>query len=65
MELGEELEKVKSKHIDTITEMPDWVISFYPSQKSLEDLKRKAETECGEIDENIKSSSPRGTPCLQ
>ena len=54
MELGEELEKVKSRHIDTITENARLGNLLLSLTKSLEDLKRKAETECGEIDENNK-----------
>ncbi|MBW2596660.1 MAG: hypothetical protein JRC93_11955, partial [Deltaproteobacteria bacterium] len=52
--LSEELERTKSRHIDTITENARLGNLLLSLTKNLEDLKRKAERECGEIDENNK-----------
>ncbi|MBW2558957.1 MAG: chromosome segregation protein SMC [Deltaproteobacteria bacterium] len=54
VELSEELDRAKSKHIDTITENARLGNLLLSLTKNLEDLKRKAERECGEIDENNK-----------
>ncbi|MCK4534028.1 MAG: chromosome segregation protein SMC [Syntrophobacterales bacterium] len=54
VELSEELERAKSIHIDTITENARLGNLLLSLTKNLEDLKRKAERECGEIDENNK-----------
>ncbi|MBW2543944.1 MAG: chromosome segregation protein SMC [Deltaproteobacteria bacterium] len=54
VDLSEELERTKSRHIDTITENARLGNLLLSLTKNLEDLKRKAERECGEIDENNK-----------
>ncbi|MEA1971332.1 MAG: chromosome segregation protein SMC [Thermodesulfobacteriota bacterium] len=54
MELSEDLEREKSRHIDAITENARLGNLLSSLTKSLEDLKRKAERECEEIDENNK-----------
>jgi len=54
VELSEELERTKSRHIDTITENARLGNLLLSLTKNLEDLRRKAERECGEIDENNK-----------
>ncbi len=54
VELSEELERTKSRHIDTITENARLGNLLLSLTKNLEDLRRKAERECGEIDEDNK-----------
>ena len=54
MELSEELEREKSRHIDAITENARLGNLLSSLAKNLEDLERKAEREYGEIDENNK-----------
>ena len=54
IELSEDLERGKSQHIDAITENARLGNLLLSLTKNLEDLKRKAERECGEIDENNK-----------
>jgi len=53
-DLSEELEREKSRHIDTITENARLGNLLSSLTKNLEDLDKKAERECGEIDENNK-----------
>ena len=54
VDLSEKMESSKSRHIDTITENARLSNLLLSLTKNLEDLKRKAERECGGIDENNK-----------
>ncbi|TFG93783.1 MAG: chromosome segregation protein SMC [Syntrophobacterales bacterium] len=57
LELSEELEREKSKHIDAITENARLGNLLMSLIKNLEDLERKAQREDGELDENNKKLS--------
>jgi len=54
LELSEELEGEKSRHIDAITEKARLGNLLASLTKTLEDLKRKAQSEDGELEENNK-----------
>ena len=54
LEVSEELEKEKSRHIDAITENARLGNLLVSLTKNLEDLKKKAQREDGELDENNK-----------
>ncbi len=57
MELSEELEREKSRNIDSITENARLSNLLSSLTKNLEDMKRTAERECGEINESNKKLS--------
>ncbi|MBW2560146.1 MAG: chromosome segregation protein SMC [Deltaproteobacteria bacterium] len=57
LEVSEELEREKSKHIDAITENARLGNLLISLTKNLEDLKRKEQREDGELDENNKKLS--------